>query len=186
MEEQRKTNANLLVGLCAILFGIYALLAIPLKSWGQPLIVMSIIPFAVIGAIAGHLITFQFLSVLSVFGILALIGVVVNDSLVLVDYINQARAKGAAVKDAVLNAAQKRFRPVFLTSITTFAGLAPILLDGSQQAKWLKPMATSLAFGIIFATVITLIITPINYIVARKLKHAVLEYWNRSDLQHEQ
>ena len=186
VEEQRKTNANLLVGLCAILFGIYALLAIPLKSWGQPLIVMSIIPFAVIGAIAGHLITFQFLSVLSVFGILALIGVVVNDSLVLVDYINQARAKGAAVKDAVLNAAQKRFRPVFLTSITTFAGLAPILLDGSQQAKWLKPMATSLAFGIIFATVITLIITPINYIVARKLKHAVLEYWNRSDLQHEQ
>jgi len=99
---------------------------------------------------------------------LALIGVMVNDSLVLVDYINKCRARGMQVFDAVMHASGIRFRPVILTSITTFAGLMPILLDKSQQAKWLKPMATSLGFGIVFATIVTLIIVPVIYIVGKK------------------
>ena len=110
---------------------------------------------------------------------LALVGVMVNDSLVMVDYINKRRQQGVELMDAVLTAASIRFRPVILTSITTFAGLAPILADGSQQAKFLKPMAASLAFGIIFATIITLIIIPVNYISARKFKHATIRAFNR-------
>ena len=110
---------------------------------------------------------------------LALIGVLVNDSLVLVDYINKKRKEGLEIIDSVIIAATTRFRPVILTSITTFAGLVPILLDGSQQAKWLKPMATSLGFGIMFATIMTLIIVPVNYIVARKAKYAVIEIKNK-------
>ena len=191
-EDSAKTNARLSLGLMLVLAAVYALLAIPLKSYGQPLIVMSIIPFCVIGAILGHVITFQNLSMLSFFGMLALVGVVVNDSLVLVDYINSRRAHGMEIKQAVLDAAKTRFRPVMLTSLTTFAGLAPILMDGSQQAKWLKPMATSLAFGIIFSAIITLLIVPVNYIAARNFKYASinfstklwnlwLEFWNKED-----
>lgn len=173
-EDTKETNARLILGVIIILIGIYALLAIPFKSYGQPLIVMSIIPFGVIGAVLGHIITFQDISILSIFGILALIGVQVNDSLVLVDYINRRRQQGVKLIDAVVSAACIRFRPVILTSITTFAGLVPILLDGSQQAKWLKPMATSLGFGILFATIMTLIIIPVNYLVARELKYLCL------------
>ena len=152
------------------------------------------IPFGIIGAIVGHIITGQNLSVLSVFGMLALVGVLVNDSLVLVDYINKRRRQGVELIEAVLSSAAIRFRPVLLTSITTFAGLAPILLDGSQQAKWLKPMATSLAFGIIFATIITLLVVPINYLVARKFKYFCINsvsktwstwllFWNKDDVK---
>jgi len=191
-EDAAKTNKRLGIGLILVLLAIYALLAIPFKSYGQPLIVMSVIPFGVIGAILGHFITGQNLSVLSVFGMLALVGVLVNDSLVLVDYINKRRQRGIELVEAVLSSAEIRFRPVLLTSITTFAGLAPILLDGSQQAKWLKPMATSLAFGIVFATIITLLIVPINYLIARKFKYLCintaskvwalwLEFWNKED-----
>ena len=191
-EDAAVTQQRLTVGLILVLAAIYALLAIPFKSYGQPLIVMSIIPFGLIGAALGHILTGQNLSVLSIFGMLALVGVMVNDSLVLVDYINKRRQQGMELVDAVLNAAAIRFRPVILTSITTFAGLAPILLDGSQQAKWLKPMATSLAFGILFATLITLIIVPVNYLVARQFKYACqrnattlwnawLDFWNKED-----
>jgi len=191
-EDVAKTNERLGIGLMLVLLAIYALLAIPFKSYGQPLIVMSVIPFGIIGAIVGHFITGQNLSVLSVFGMLALVGVLVNDSLVLVDYINKRRQRGIELVDAVLSSAAIRFRPVLLTSITTFAGLAPILLDGSQQAKWLKPMATSLAFGIVFATIITLLVVPINYLVARKFKYLCLgaasktwaswlQFWNKED-----
>ncbi len=187
-EEAAETNRNLFFGVLVVLAAIYALLAIPFKSYGQPLIVMSIIPFSLVGALLGHLLTGQSLSGMSLFGALALIGVVVNDSLVLVDYINKQRQRGMEVMQAVLSAGAVRFRPVLLTSITTFAGVTPLLLDSSQQAKWLKPMATSLGFGIIFATIITLIIVPINYILARNFKYWAirqwqrwLEYWNRED-----
>lgn len=191
-EDAAETSRRLTIGLILVLAAIYALLAIPFKSYGQPLIVMSIIPFGLIGAVVGHIITGQNLSVLSIFGMLALVGVLVNDSLVLVDYINKRRQRGMELVEAVVNAASIRFRPVLLTSITTFAGLAPILLDGSQQAKWLKPMATSLAFGIVFATIITLIIVPVNYLVAREAKYAIkrnsstlwqtwLVFWNKED-----
>lgn len=191
-EDAAETNKRLTTGLVLVLAAIYALLAIPFKSYGQPLIVMSIIPFGLIGAVVGHIITGQNLSVLSIFGMLALVGVLVNDSLVLVDYINKRRQQGMELVESVINAATIRFRPVLLTSITTFAGLAPILMDGSQQAKWLKPMATSLAFGILFATIITLIIVPVNYLVAREFKYfckrngaatwnAWLNFWNKED-----
>ncbi len=191
-EDTRETNNQLIVGLFLVMLAIYALLAIPLKSYGQPLIVMSVIPFGLIGAIIGHVLIGVDLSTFSLFGMLALVGVMVNDSLVMVDYINKRRQRGMALVQAVLTAASIRFRPVLLTSITTFAGLAPILLDGSQQAKFLKPMAASLAFGIIFATVITLIIVPVNYIAARRFKHgsarlfrrlkiAALDFWNKED-----
>ena len=193
VEDTAKTNAKLQLGVVIILVAIYVLLAIPFKSYGQPLIVMSIIPFGLIGAILGHIITFQDISILSIFGMLALIGVLVNDSLVLVDYINKRRQQGIELVEAVLSAASTRFRPVILTSITTFAGLAPILLDGSQQAKWLKPMATSLGFGIIFATIMTLIIVPVNYLAARQIKYACinqskslwqiwLRFWNKGSI----
>lgn len=190
-EESAETNHNLLLGFLVVLAAIYALLAIPFKSYGQPLIVMSIIPFSVVGAILGHIITGQSLSGMSLFGALALVGVVVNDSLVLVDYINRQRRNGMEVIQAVLTAGAVRFRPVMLTSITTFAGVTPLLLDPTQQAKWLKPMATSLGFGILFATLITLIIVPINYLLARSFKHWVikrwrhwLKFWNYDDKTH--
>ena len=179
-EDTETTNKRLKLGVIILLSAIYALLAIPFKSYGQPLIIMSIIPFGLIGAVIGHVITFQDISILSIFGMLALIGVLVNDSLVLVDYINKKRKEGMEIIDAVIKAATTRFRPVILTSITTFAGLIPILLDGSQQAKFLKPMATSLGFGIMFATIMTLIIVPVNYIVARKAKHLVIHATQQS------
>jgi multidrug efflux pump subunit AcrB len=187
-EETAETNARLLLGISLVMIAIYALLAIPFKSYGQPLIVMSIIPFSLVGAILGHIITFQILTSLSFFGIVALVGVVVNDSLVLVDYINKRRAEGMELIAAVLKAGATRFRPVILTSVTTFAGVVPLLLDPSRQSQFLKPMATSLGFGILFATVITLIIVPINYVVAHKFKYMMidlwqhwLEYWNRTE-----
>jgi len=193
VEDAKETNSHLTLGLVLVLAGIYALLAIPFKSYGQPLVVMSIIPFAMIGAIFGHIVTGQNMSVMSVFGMLALLGVVVNDSLVLVDYINKLRARGMQVLDAVIDAACTRFRAVLLTSLTTFAGLAPILFDTSRQASYLKPMATSLGIGILFATVITLIIVPINYLLARRAKHMLsnlskkawatwLVFWHKEDL----
>lgn len=170
-EEQSENNDGFKSGFILVLIAIYALLAIPFKSYTQPFIIMSIIPFSIVGAITGHIITGYDLSMLSVVGILALIGVVVNDSLVLVDYINKQRARGVEVFDAILKSGSARFRPVILTSITTFAGLTPLLLDSSTQAEFLKQMAISLGFGILFATIITLIFIPINYLLAYKAKH---------------
>ena len=164
-KEQAEAFGSLQIGILAVLLVIYALLAIPFKSYWQPLIVMSIIPLGFVGAILGHMLMNVNLSLLSFMGMLALTGVVVNDSLVLVDYINRQRRAGIALFTAVLNAGAARFRPVMLTSITTFAGLTPILAEKSTQAQFLKPMAISLAFGIIFATLITLLIVPINYIL---------------------
>lgn len=173
-EEQAENNDGLRSGSVIVLLAIYALLAIPLKSYLQPLIVMSIIPFSVVGAILGHLLVGYNVSILSLVGMMALLGVVVNDSLVLVDYINQKRAQGMGVFDAVLDSGTKRFRPVILTSLTTFAGLTPLLLDSSTQSEFLKPMAISLGFGILFATVITLVIVPVNYFLGHKLKHGTI------------
>lgn len=180
-EEQAESNANLSTGLILVLITIYTLLAIPFKSYGQPLIVMSVIPFGVVGAILGHILMMRDLSFLSIIGMLALTGVVVNDSLVLVDTINQQRRRGVEVLQAVLTSGAMRFRPVLLTSITTFAGLTPLLMDFSTQAEFLKQMAISLGFGILFATIITLILVPINYVIAHQAKHALLRFWNAPD-----
>jgi multidrug efflux pump subunit AcrB len=163
--EQRDSFSSLFWSLLGVLFAIYALLAIPFRSYLQPLIVMSIIPFGLVGAVIGHFIMGSSLTLLSLMGMLALTGVVVNDSLVLVDYINQRRQKTQDLFEAVLNAGAARFRPVILTSLTTFVGLMPLLFEQSTQAQFLIPMAISLGFGILFATVITLIMVPVNYML---------------------
>lgn len=163
LEEQRMQR-GFLVALLTSLFLIYALLAIPLKSYTQPILIMSVIPFGVVGAALGHILTGQAFSMFSTYGIIALAGVVVNDSLILVDFVNRAREEGVPLREAVVRSGTERFRPVMLTSLTTFLGLVPILLERSLQAQFIIPMATSLAFGILFATVITLFLIPALYI----------------------
>lgn len=164
MREQQESFGSMGIGLGIMLFVIYGLLAIPFKSYLQPLVVMSIIPFGAIGALAGHWIMGMDLTMLSLLGMMALVGVVVNDSLVLVDFINQHRRSGT-LQEAILNAGVARFRPVMLTSLTTFIGLMPLLFEQSTQAQFLIPMAISLGFGILFATVITLLLVPVNYLL---------------------
>ncbi|MFT7682869.1 MAG: multidrug efflux pump subunit AcrB [Moritella dasanensis] len=173
-KEQDESFSSLKLGLVFVLFTIYALLAIPFRSYTQPLIVMSVIPFGAIGAILGHIIMGSPLTLMSVLGMLALTGVVVNDSLVLVDHINKQRADGVPLKEAVRNSGVARFRAVMLTSITTFVGLMPLLFETSIQAQFLIPMAISLGFGIIFATVITLFIVPINYLLLEDFGRLVI------------
>ena len=169
-KEQRESFGSLGWALLFVFFIIYALLAIPFKSYLQPIIVMSIIPFGMIGAVVGHWIMGLPLTIMSLLGMLALIGVVVNDSLVLVDFINKKRQEGGLLMEAVLTAGAARFRPVMLTSLTTFIGLMPLLFEQSTQAQFLIPMAVSLGFGILFATFITLILVPVNYLIVERLK----------------
>lgn len=168
--EQADSFSSLAWGLVFVFFIIYCLLAIPFKSYIQPIIVMSVIPFGAIGAIIGHWIMGMDLTIMSLLGLMALIGVVVNDSLVLVDFINTKVKAGIKAYDAVLIAAQSRFRPVMLTSLTTFIGLMPLLFEKATQAQFLIPMAVSLGFGIIFATFITLILVPVNYLLVEDMK----------------
>jgi multidrug efflux pump subunit AcrB len=169
-KEQRESFGSLAWALLFVFFIIYALLAIPFKSYIQPIIVMSIIPFGMIGAVIGHWIMGMELTIMSLLGMLALIGVVVNDSLVLVDFINKKCSEGGELMEAVLTAGAARFRPVMLTSLTTFIGLMPLLFEQSTQAQFLIPMAVSLGFGILFATIITLILVPVNYLIVERLK----------------
>ncbi len=168
-KERRDSMSSMGRGFMIALFVIYALLAIPFRSYSQPLVVMSAIPFGIVGAILGHLFLGFDLSILSMFGIVALSGVVVNDSLLLIDRINQGRKNGEAVHEAVVNGGMRRFRPILLTSLTTFFGLAPMLTETSVQAQFLIPMAISLAFGILFATFITLLLVPVLYMILEDL-----------------
>ena len=171
--DERENSYGMYIGAGLIIFGIYAMLAIPFRSYLQPLVVMSVIPFGLIGAVLGHLLEDYLkqrtggmpLSFLSYFGMLALSGVVVNDSLVLVDYINRRRKAGDTLIEAVSGARAARFRAIVLTSATTFAGLFPLIRMQATQAQFLIPMAVSLGYGIIFATLITLFFVPINYLI---------------------
>ena len=169
-KEQRESFGSLLWGMVFVFFVIYGLLAIPFKSYLQPLVVMSIIPFGMIGAVIGHWIMTMELTIMSLLGMLALIGVVVNDSLVLVDFINKKRSEGLDLMEAVKTAGVARFRPVMLTSLTTFIGLMPLLFEKATQAQFLIPMAVSLGFGIIFATFITLLLVPVNYMLMERFQ----------------
>jgi multidrug efflux pump subunit AcrB len=164
-KEQKEAMQDVAQGFAMAILAIYALLAIPFRSFTQPLIVLLAIPFGLIGALIGHLIMGLNLSMLSVFGIVGSAGVVVNDSLVLVHATNRFRAQGLRAIDAVRQAAPLRFRAIILTSLTTFAGLTPMLLERSMQAKFMIPMAVSLAFGVLFATVITLLLIPCGYVI---------------------
>jgi multidrug efflux pump subunit AcrB len=164
-KRQKESLTDVLRGFIMAMFLIYALLAVPFKSFSQPLVVMAAIPFGIVGAVLGHLIMGFNLSIISLFGILGLSGVVVNDSLVLIDRTNRIRQEGTTAHDAITQASGQRFRAIVLTSLTTFAGLSPILLEQSRQARFLIPMAVSLGFGVLFATVITLILIPCGYMI---------------------
>ena len=169
--EQRDTLSSLFKNFALALFVVYVLLAIPFKSYLQPLIIMSAIPFGFTGAVIGHIIMGMNLAVLSIIGIVALSGVVVNDSLVMVDFINRyKREDGKTSLEAALAAGPRRFRPILLTSITTFVGLFPLLIEKSVQAQFLIPMAISLAYGVLFATLITLILVPTSYLIIEDIK----------------
>ncbi len=177
LEGQQREERQLVDGLMRwvpmALFLVYALLAIPLRSYFQPLIIMSVIPFGLIGALAGHVILNRTLSMVSVIGILALSGVVVNASLILVHYINRRRADGVPLVDAVRDAALARLRPIVLTAITTFVGLTPLMLERSVQARFMNPMAVSLAWGVLFATSLTLLIVPAAYLITEDLRSLI-------------
>ena len=172
-KEQKESMRDVVRGFVVALFAIYALLAIPFRSFVQPLVVMAAIPFGLVGAIAGHLIMGHNLSLLSMFGIVGLAGVVVNDSLVLIDATNRLRRQGKGPKDAITTAGGLRFRAIILTSLTTFAGLTPMLLERSLQAQFLIPMAISLGFGVLFGTVITLILVPSFYLILEDVRNIV-------------
>ena len=175
-QQQIDIQGDLIRGGLLAVFLIYALMAIPLKSYAQPLIIMSVIPFGMIGALLGHLILGIPVSMTSYFGIIALSGVVVNDSLILVDFVNREREAGVPIHQAVKHAAKTRFRAILLTSLTTFLGLAPIaIFETSLQAQLVVPMAASLAFGILFATVITLFLIPALYLILDDFKQWMRE-----------
>jgi multidrug efflux pump subunit AcrB len=170
LKEQSEAFGSLYFGLAFALLGIYCLLAIPFRSYVQPFIVMGVIPFSIIGSLIGHAIMGMTLSISSILGMLALTGVVVNDSLVLVDYINRKRLEGMDLLDAVRKAGGARFRPILLTSLTTFAGLLPLMFEKSTQAQFLIPMAVSLGYGILFATLLSLVLVPVSYLVLEDIK----------------
>jgi multidrug efflux pump subunit AcrB len=175
-EHEETTKKVWVIGI-GLFVALYGLLAVPFRSMTQPFIVMLAVPFGVIGALAGHMIRDITPSFLSVFGILALAGVVVNDSIVLVDFINQRRAAGDGLFKAVVDSGARRFRPILLTSLTTFAGLLPLILDDSIQNQMLVPMAVSLGFGLLFATFITLYLIPASYLVMEELMGLVKRGW---------
>nr|WP_163502344.1 efflux RND transporter permease subunit [Halomonas socia] len=162
--------ATLRTAMWLTLAAIYCLLAIPFRSYLQPLLVMAAIPFGVIGAVGGHLIMGFGLSIVSLLGMLALSGVVINDALVLIDYANRRRREGMAAREAIVAAATRRLRPIMMTTMTTFLGLAPMIFETSRQARFMIPMAISLGFGMLFATLILLILVPVLYLSLERLR----------------
>ena len=187
-KDQQQSMQEMGMGFLVALLAMFVMMAIPLRSYIQPLIVMSVIPFGIVGAVAGHILMGANLSIMSMCGIVALSGVVVNDSLVLVDYVNRHRIRGRSVIEAAWGAGVARFRPILLTSLTTFAGLTPMLLETDLQAKFLIPMAISLGFGILFATTITLLLVPCVYLILEDLKRVLfkpttLEKWDAQRIE---
>ncbi|MCY4119956.1 MAG: efflux RND transporter permease subunit [Acidobacteria bacterium] len=180
--EQQNTTEALATGFVLALIAIFGLLAIPLRSYIQPVIVMGAIPFAFVGALWGHMLLGIALSFTSMFGLVALTGVVVNDSLLMVDFINRARGErsGAGLAQAIRAAGSRRFRPIVLTSLTTFVGLCPMMLDRSLQASLFVPMAASLAFGVLFATLVTLFLVPTSYLILDDLQRLPGRLWASS------
>jgi len=170
IEEQQAQQNEQIIFFIAGMIIVYILLAVPLKSYAQPLIIMSVIPFSLTGAIWGHYWFGLDLSMMSTFGLIAAAGVVVNDSLVMTDYVNQVRAKGVAIKEAVIEAGCARFRAITLTSITTFVGVLPIMFETSLQARFVIPMAVALGFAVLFATLLTLVLVPCLYLMLEDIK----------------
>ncbi|CAM2066067.1 Efflux RND transporter permease subunit [Sulfidibacter corallicola] len=183
-KEQSESLSSLAVGFGLALFGIYALLAIPFNSYSQPLIIMISIPFGMVGAVIGHLIMGYELSLMSMMGLVALSGVVVNDSLILIVAANRGVQNGKPVFRAVVDAARSRFRPIIITSLSTCLGLGPMILETSVQARFLIPMAISLGFGILFATVIALLLVPSFYMILDDA-HRLFDAWFGRDMHVE-
>ena len=174
-QDMLESTTVLFSGLFLALLAIYALLAIPFGSYYQPIIVMIAIPFGIVGAVLGHILMGYALSLMSIMGIVALCGVVVNDSLILIDYANRQRREGVSAFEAIHQAGGRRFRPILLTTLTTFGGLAPMIFETSRQARFMIPMAISLGFGILFATSITLIIIPCLYLMTEDVRKFILK-----------
>jgi multidrug efflux pump subunit AcrB len=182
--ERQESFASMFKAFPIALLAIYGLLAMQFRSYVQPMIVMSAIPFGIVGATFGHVIMGFNLGLLSLFGIVALSGVVVNDSLIMIDLINREREEGIALTQVIRDSVTRRFRPIMLTTLTTFFGLVPILLEKSLQARFLIPMAISLAFGVAFATMITLILVPSLYMILEDIKSlpkVIKEFITNSD-----
>ena len=177
-EAQAESIASLGRGLVIAMLAMYAMMAVAFRSYGQPLVVLAAVPFGMVGAVLGHLVMGYDLSFLSIFGLVALAGVVVNDSLVLITAINNFRAEGSSLSVAVIRGTTRRVRPVLLTSLTTFFGLAPIILERSLQAKWLVPMALSLGFGVLFVTGIALVLVPCTYLMLEDFKRLFVRLWS--------
>jgi len=171
-QEQAELIQRIAIFFGAAMFLMYALLAVPLKSYIQPVIVMSIIPFGMIGALIGHILFDTTISMMSLFGLVALAGVVVNDSLIMVDFINRKQAEeGVSLTEAIVAAGTVRFRAILLTTVTTFLGLLPIMFETSLQAQLVIPMTLSLGWGIVFGTVLSLLMIPSLYLVLEDIRH---------------
>ena len=168
--DMAESMQRLFALLVLVLLAIYVMLALPFRSYTQPLIIMTAIPFGLVGAVFGHLIMRYDLSVISLMGILALSGVVVNDAIVLIDHANERRREGLTAFQAVTQAGIRRFRPIMLTTLTTFGGLAPMIFETSRQARFMIPMALSLGYGILFATAITLVLVPSLYLIIEDVR----------------
>lgn len=169
-QKDRKESMQYLgIGFLIALIAMYALMAVPFRSYSQPAIIMTAIPFGMIGAVGGHLLLGFDMSLMSMMGVVALSGVVVNDSIVMISAINEYRASGMTMLDAVVAGGTRRFRPILLTTLTTFFGLAPMILETSVQAQFLVPMALSLGFGVLFATLITLQLVPAVYMILQDI-----------------
>ncbi|NOQ51817.1 MAG: AcrB/AcrD/AcrF family protein [Desulfuromonadaceae bacterium] len=169
-KERSESLGSMLNGFKLAMVAIFTLLAIPFRSYSQPLLIMAAIPFGMIGAVLGHIIMGFNLSLLSLFGLVALSGVVINDSLLLIDKANRNRRAGIPLYEAIVSAATRRFRPIVLTSLTTFFGLVPMILETSVQAQFLVPMAISLGFGILFGTGIILLLIPALYLILEDIR----------------
>ncbi len=181
--DRRESLESLFKGIGVVLIVIFAMLAVPLNSYIQPVIIMAAIPFGIVGAVLGHMIMGYALSVISMFGVLALIGVVINDSLVLIDMANRRRRNGLPAYAAILQAAPLRFRPILLTTLTTFGGLSPMIFETSRQARFLIPMAISLGFGVLVATFITLALVPAIYLIVEDLKGLAMRVSGKQPLE---
>jgi multidrug efflux pump subunit AcrB len=176
-KETLESVGSLAIGFPAALLGIFAVIAVVFRSYAQPVIVMASIPFGLVGAILGHLATGYPFTILSMIGAVALSGIVVNDGLILVDVANRARREGVSTVEAVVESAKSRLRPILLTSITTIAGLAPLMLERSFQAQFLIPMAVSIVYGLGLATVVTLFLLPVLYMIFEDVRMLARWAW---------
>ncbi|MCS7467269.1 efflux RND transporter permease subunit [Stieleria sp. ICT_E10.1] len=168
--EMRQATASLWGSFGLALAVIYSLLAIAFRGYVQPLIVLVAIPFGIVGAVLGHILLGYDLSLVSLMGVIALSGVVINDSLIMIDYANRRRVEGRSAFEAISQAGLRRFRPILLTTLTTFGGLMPLIFEDSLQAQYIIPMAISLGFGILFATAIILVLVPCLYLILEDIQ----------------